>query len=392
MLTVMHESAQAARAASRRSRDVGSVLRAAVAAAGSAVRATPDQLHVLRDAGVVDSGALGLFVLLRGVLRGPLDGMAGIAEWTSEPTMLPLRLDEEQGHEVMFVLLPRQGERLDLASLRAELSLTADSVMVAGDASAATVHVHVRDVEGMLRWGTDIGALEHIRVEPLAARLEPPLDAMVVHATGGGVAALAIISGHGLGRVLASLGVRPVSLTGLDGSSAVAMVREALAAVGSPEVIVLVADGSDVRILELAAGGLPGIHALAVRNAAEAVAAAAAFEPRNGWRDNAGRMATAAADLRTLRVVYDPDVADGWLVVDGDGRHLARGAKLASVMLDALAGWEMHFELLTMYAAASEERAVSHALRDALAGALPGVEVELIDGGQPADAYLIAAE
>ena len=134
MLTVIDEASRASQRAARRSRDVGSVLRAAVSAAGAAVRATPGQLLVLRDAGVVDSGAVGLFVLLRGVLRGPLDGMAGIAEWSAEPTLLPVPLDEDQGHEVMFVLHARIDERLDLAALRAELTDTADSVIVAGDA------------------------------------------------------------------------------------------------------------------------------------------------------------------------------------------------------------------------------------------------------------------
>ena len=392
MLTVIDEAARAALQASRGSPDVGGVLRAAVAAAGSAVRATPGQLLVLRDAGVVDSGALGLFVLLRGVLRGPLDGMADIAEWTAEPTLMPPPLDEEQGHEVMFVLMPRPGESLDVGSLREVLLRTADSVIVAGDASAVTVHLHVRDVEGTLRWGTELGTLEHIRVEPLEARVGPPPERHGRHATGGGVGALAIVAGDGLARVMGSLGVHAMGLAGVPGSDAVSTVRAKLEASGAEEVIVLVADATDMRTLELATGDLPGIHALGVRNAAEAVAAAAAFEARSSWRANAERMAVAAAQLRTLRVVDDPAGDDGWLVFDGEGRPVARGARGASVILDALATWRVDFELLTVYAGQHEDAGVSRTLREAFAIALPQVEVELIDGGQPGDAYLIAAE
>ena len=84
---------------------------------------------------------------------------------------------------------------------------------------------------------------------------------------------------------------------------------------------------------------MPGIHLLAVRNAAEAIAAAAAFDGRHGWRESAGRMTTAAAELRTLRVVDDADAAAGWLVLDREGQPLARGERGAGVVLDALAGW-----------------------------------------------------
>jgi dihydroxyacetone kinase-like predicted kinase len=70
ILTVMHEVAAAA---GRRSRKLGSslksVLACAVDAAKDAVAKTPTLLPVLREAGVVDAGGQGLYVILEGALR-----------------------------------------------------------------------------------------------------------------------------------------------------------------------------------------------------------------------------------------------------------------------------------------------------------------------------------
>ena len=69
ILTVATEAARGAREAAANSADVLAVMEAAVEAAHDAVRRTPELLPVLREAGVVDSGGLGLAVLLDGALR-----------------------------------------------------------------------------------------------------------------------------------------------------------------------------------------------------------------------------------------------------------------------------------------------------------------------------------
>ena len=68
MLTVIKDAAVAAReAAEREEADLTSVVGAARQAAHDSVRRTPEMLAVLREAGVVDAGGLGVAVVLDGV-------------------------------------------------------------------------------------------------------------------------------------------------------------------------------------------------------------------------------------------------------------------------------------------------------------------------------------
>ena len=66
ILTVIREAAEAAEAADG---DLVDVLERAVRAAHAAVQRTPTLLPVLRDAGVVDAGGQGLYLLMDGALR-----------------------------------------------------------------------------------------------------------------------------------------------------------------------------------------------------------------------------------------------------------------------------------------------------------------------------------
>ena len=69
MLTVLRDSANAAEAAAKaNSRNLTKTLATAMQAARESVANTPNLLPVLREAGVVDAGGQGLYVLLEGAL------------------------------------------------------------------------------------------------------------------------------------------------------------------------------------------------------------------------------------------------------------------------------------------------------------------------------------
>ena len=69
ILTVVRESADAARPGGRRRRALAAVVRAARDAGRESLARTPDLLPVLRDAGVVDAGGAGFLLLLDAALH-----------------------------------------------------------------------------------------------------------------------------------------------------------------------------------------------------------------------------------------------------------------------------------------------------------------------------------
>jgi uncharacterized protein len=125
------------------------VLEAALAAAVQAVERTPEQLPVLRQAGVVDAGGEGYRVILEGmalVLKGePIPASAAEAVHSPMPHASEHRLpvdasaipDEEWGYCTQFVI---KGDSLDLERIRAELQELAASALVVGDEELVRVH------------------------------------------------------------------------------------------------------------------------------------------------------------------------------------------------------------------------------------------------------------
>src|SRR6059058_2434208 len=119
------------------------VLERALEAGNEAVRRGPEQLAVLREAGVVDAGAYGLTVIVAGViaaLRG--DEAAPELEHHTAPARdlhLPQHADSRYRYCTNFVVT---GEGLESHAVVPLLEEIGDSVLVVGDPKTLKVHVH----------------------------------------------------------------------------------------------------------------------------------------------------------------------------------------------------------------------------------------------------------
>ncbi len=170
ILTVVREAADAAAQAGARDRHVETVLVHAVGEAERSVARTPSLLPVLAEAGVIDSGGHGLYLLLRGLLIDFVD--AKRTDGAGSTPLLAYRMPVateaalEFGYETMFVLMA-EDVPLDLAQMRVELEAIGESIGLAGDAHAATVHVHSPRPDAVLAWGFSRGRPRRITVEDL---------------------------------------------------------------------------------------------------------------------------------------------------------------------------------------------------------------------------------
>ena len=168
ILTVVREAAAAAVAAAEHDPDMEAVLAAAVEAAEQAVERTPALLPVLREAGVVDAGGEGLYRILQGALRAVVS--RDVAEHGRPEVPFAAVIaqgDEGFGYETVFLVTPPPGRSLDLDAIRHGLGQLGESVLVAGDARAAKVHVHGERPDEALAFGLSLGSLSHISVENL---------------------------------------------------------------------------------------------------------------------------------------------------------------------------------------------------------------------------------
>ena len=122
-----------------------------------AVARTPEQLQVLKDAGVVDAGGAGLLELVRGVAaavtgepipEAPAGGGASLRSTRSTRSCRATRTARSFSSRARSSTARRS---------RRELEQLGDSLLVVGDENAIKVHVHTDDPGAALSIGTRVG-------------------------------------------------------------------------------------------------------------------------------------------------------------------------------------------------------------------------------------------
>lgn len=386
VLTVADAAAEAARAAAQ-----GDPIQTAVAArdaARAALAETPDRLQVLADAGVVDAGGQA-YVLLLDVLVEVLGGPP------AEPLVAPAearprRISFGRGmYEVMYAL--RGADRPALSRLRSELDRLGDSVVVVGDETIAQIHVHLTDPDAAIRPALPIGELSRIRVNALHPATLTRQRAVV-----------AMVAGRGLAdAVEAAGGIALRAAGGLDAATAL----QQLLAADMPEMIILPNDLEHLEMAHVLAHqiGDHGRRVAVIPTVAQAqgLAALAVHEPTADFEAIVSIMKDAAFGTRhgAVTVAEHPvqtlagRAAAGEVVGILDGDPVLRGDDLAEVAAAVIGRLlEQQAELLTMIIGVGGDVDLAHRLGEQARTLSPGIEVEVIDGGQDRYPLLIGVE
>jgi len=172
MLTVIREASEAATVALA-SPDASAltVLAAATQAARDSVDRTPTLLKTLADAGVVDSGGEGLFLILEGLLRYARG--ESIEYHAAAPVAAMIFEDihgaDDFGYCTNFIL---RGEHMPYDAIRATLAEMGQSAVIVGDESLIKAHIHVLRPGDTLNYAMTFGALEQIEIANMDVQRE----------------------------------------------------------------------------------------------------------------------------------------------------------------------------------------------------------------------------
>jgi DAK2 domain fusion protein YloV len=401
MLTVIRELAEEAEARAPDAPSVPDLLRAVVRRGEDAVRRTPEQLAVLREAGVVDAGGAGLVEIVRGIAAG----------LTGEP--LPEAPPaEEIGFDAIHQELSRyryctvilvEGEELDADTLEADLEPLGDSLLVVGDPAALKVHLHTDDPGAAIRVATAVGVLESVEIANMhkqtVEREERLLEA-VPEAEPNASDVVAVVAGDGNRRIFESLGAAGVVEGGQTMNPSTADLVAAVGAVAAPEAILL-PNNSNVILAADQAAELAAKPVEVVRTATiqAGLAAMVVFDGARTAAENAAEMRDVIEAVATGEVtIASRDVElDGLAIRKGNYFGLVGDEPVAeSESFDEVAGAVVDRllaeprDVLTLLR--GEDAPELDALLGRLRAAHPDVEVDVQDGGQPHYPLLLSAE
>jgi fatty acid kinase len=407
ILSVARAAAQGAQSATS---SLTSLVRAARDRAREALAHTPEQLPVLAQAGVVDSGGTGLLLLFDAlcfvVAKDPLPVAPAaetinvhVQEEVSEGDVAELR------YEVMFLL---DAPDESIGALRDAWANLGDSIVIVGGEGIYNCHIHTDDIGASIEAGVDVGRPHDIRVTDLAEQVVE--ERWVREAVVGEVsdepapvtAVVAVTVGEGVARIFRSLGVREIVSGGQSMNPSTAQLAKAVVATGSHEVVIL-PNNKNVRLAAEQVNAVVDqkVVVVATDSIVEGFAALLAYDPDASAAENAQTMGESAAHVvagevtRAVRATQ----TDAGLVHEGDWIGLdARGVRsiadsvavAANTLLAHLVG-ERH-ELVTIIEGDGATSANTRRICEYLAEAFPAVAVEVHHGGQPLYPYLFGVE
>lgn len=374
-------------------RRIADLLELALDTGRDSVKRGPSLLPALKAAGVVDSGAHAITIILSGML-GQLRGQppAEIDRYAA-----PARINRPEHSSETFRYCTNfavAGHGLDPAEWRERLEELGDSILVVGDEHTLRIHIHTDDPEQTTAMFEGAGDVSRLDIADMVAQVEDRaarLSETDLPETLCGI--VAVHSGDGAAQLFRDAGGFAVD----GGPTMNPSTADILAAIhASPaEQIVVLPNSSNVFMAAERAAQLSEKPAIVIptRSQAEGVSVAAVLDPDQGSDENA---AAGREHLETLRSAGIAPAAKD----DAAGRF-SKGDALGYVGDELVAWGERDETVRTTLAAVSVGAELITCLVGAAAPldadgvrslAPDGIDFEVFDGGQQAWWWLLAAE
>ncbi len=408
ILSVARAAAQGANAATA---SLSNLVRSARDRAREALAHTPDQLPVLRLAGVVDSGGSGLVLLF--------DALCHVV--SNDPLPDPPTLDSIEVHasgarealdvpspryEVMYLL---DADDAKMHAFRDVWSGIGDSIVIVGGDGLYNCHIHTDEIGAAVEAALDAGRPREIRVTDLAGQVleerwvrDAAVEAVESDEPAPPTSVVAVVVGDGVGRIFKSLGVRVLVPGGQSMNPSTADLVAAVEATGSTEVVLLPNNSNIVPVANQVNSLVIQEVAVAPTNSiVEGFAALLAYDPNATAAHNAAAMSEAARHVvagEVTRAVRDTTTDAGpvkrgdWIGLNADGVvSVAESLGTAcNGLLEAII--TAQHELLTVIEGEGSDAVTTRQVTAFVAELFPSVGVEVHHGGQPLYPYLFGVE
>lgn len=431
MLTVARMGAEAAAVAE--TEDTTEMFTIILDAAKVALANTPEQLPVLKKAGVVDAGGAGFVTILEGMLSVLRDGVmveGEASEKTAEEKanfvpkgVYAAEIDPNMKNFYCTEFLVNKNDKASAVKLRAFLESIGDSVVVVDDEDIIKAHVHTNDPGKALSSAMLHGFLSNMKIENMKEQnaerqtegkgLEKQAEAeknpnagkfkyaAVDPDTAYGFVAVA--AGDGLKDVFTDIGVNAVVSGGQTMNPSTEDILEAIHSVPAKTVFVLPNNKNIIMAAEMAVDIADRkVIVLPTRTIPQGISAMLSFDDAADAEANAVAMMQAADRVATGLVTFAARNSDfdGHKIKEGEILALENGklsftekdlTKAAVKLARSMVKKDSSFVTVISGCDVNEEDAEK--LTEQISAKMPsGVEVTRLNGGQPVYYYIISVE
>lgn len=418
ILTVARVASEYGNDAASETDDVSEVMTAIVNGAKVSLKKTPEQLPVLKQVGVVDSGGQGLLFIYEGFLEGlmgdkftdvyqpdeiEMDQMLSSAHTQSSAASQLATQDIANGYcTEMMVKLDGSKENFDLDNFRAYLSELGDSLLAVSDGEVAKVHVHTEHPGLVFSYGQKFGELGKIKIDNMRIQHETIVDHDEANQEAVDFAVIAVASGNGVRQLFESIGVNRIISGGQTMNPSTADILETIKNSGAKKAIILPNNGNIIMAAKQAAevSDIP-VGIVPSKTISQGLTAMLAFDEDAELSDNVAAMTEELANVVSGEItkanrdteINDVEVhKDDYIgMIDGDLKVDDPDLiNATSWMIEEMLDEDSEIVTLIFGANSSEEQAKEVVAK--LEEKHDDLEFEIHDGGQPVYDFLVSVE
>ena len=419
ILTVLKDTAERAEKLARQKTPVDEMLDALVIEAYESVARTPDLLPVLKENGVVDSGAYGFAVFLEAFVNARA-GRVGLRDdfkttiSTSDDAKghvaakVEIELNDDwEGSEFRYCnefLFQADSPDFDEEATLSFLATMGDCELLVGANPTYKVHVHSNTPDKVLAYMLQFGQVFEVFIHNMdleAADRTAKIAADKAEAAKPAeprkpLGFVAVAAGSGEAEILESLGVDVIVSGGQTMNPSTADILAAVERANADKVIVLPNNGNIRMAAEAAASAADGIEVAVVttKSVPQAFAAMFVVDREASLEDNVEEMSAAMAEVRDGEITFavrDSSAADGTPIHAGDVMGIANGSievvgnsieEVTIAVINKLMD-EEEGDTLTILAGEDYPDDRLESLVEAIEEAQPELEVDAHRGEQP---------
>lgn len=419
ILTVVRKAAEAAEEIADIQDEPLEVCFAALQAAKQALAKTPEQLPVLKKAGVVDAGGQGLVLIFEGIqsvfennaIVQPIDGEKKEEKQSDKSTVAAADEEIKFGYCSEFLIEKEKsaGEK-DPLKLRAYLESIGDCVVVVDDNDIIKVHVHSNCpgdvIQSALKYGQLINIkIDNMRYQHRNADEGKKADEAKIAEPENEYGFVAVCAGEGLQGLFTDLGADVVVSGGQTMNPSTDNILNAINQTPAKTVFVL---PNNKNIIMAAQQAVPlakdrTVIVLQTKTIPQGISAMLSFDETQDAQANEEAMTEAAGAVETGQVTFaarDSEV-DGKPIKQGQMMGMANGAikfigddkeQIAFETAESMIDTSVHSLVTIIFGEGADEsgaQVVEQKLGEKFGG---DIEISIVDGGQPVYYYIISVE
>ena len=413
ILTVLKDTAAAAKRARKKKLDTDEALAEVVNEAYASVQRTPDLLPVLKENNVVDAGGFGLAILIDCFVAA-LTGKDESADQflfspKAEPRVEIENINDWEGSEYRYCNeFLVYSETLDKDEALDFLQTMGDCELCVGATPRFKVHVHSNHPNKVLEYFLDRGQIFEVFIHNMDLQSAERNDKLVAEqqqapAERKPFGIVAVAAGEGNAKILRSLGVDVVVSGGQTMNPSTKDLLDAVNQTNADAAIIL-PDNSNIIMAAQSACELSTIPCGVVptKSVPQAFSAMFGFSADSSLEENVENMTDAFSEVKTGEVTtaikdskdaHDNPIAEGDVIGIADGSIEAVGSSLEDVVMDLMEVMEAEdADTVTVLAGADYTDEQLEALVERIEEAYEDLEVDAHRGDQPLYPIIFSVE